>query len=111
MNRTSGKKPSRVVSEGALLLMTLLWGATFVIVKESLHDISSMLFIAARFGIASIILSVIFLLKKRKIIRDAVSPGIFLGVLLFISFKMYCYDFFLGIYYPNFLHASFQKFW
>ena len=86
MNRTSGKKPSRVVSEGALLLMTLLWGATFVIVKESLHDISSMLFIAARFGIASIILSVIFLLKKRKIIRDAVSPGIFLGVLLFISF-------------------------
>ena len=39
-------------SEAILILVTLLWGATFVIVKEALHDISSMAFIAIRFLIA-----------------------------------------------------------
>jgi len=69
-----------------LLLVTLLWGATFVIVKESLSDISSMLFISLRFLIAGIIL----LPFLPKIIRNSnfnsVKAGIILGLLNFFGF-------------------------
>ena len=44
-------------SEAILLFVTILWGGTFVIVKEALNDISSMAFISVRFSIAGIIFS------------------------------------------------------
>jgi drug/metabolite transporter (DMT)-like permease len=58
--------------------MTLLWGATFVIVKESIRDISSTLFVAFRFGIASIILFVVLIFRKKKFAGEAIASGIFL---------------------------------
>ena len=77
---------SRYYGEAALLLMTLIWGGTFVIVKLSLNDISSMLFIASRFGIASAILSLIYIFRKIKLDKKSLLPGILLGITLFISF-------------------------
>lgn len=86
MINTVSNFKSRYLSEGALLSMTLLWGATFVIVKESLNDISSMLFVATRFAIATFILFVILLFRKKRFDKKAFLPGIFLGVLLYIAF-------------------------
>jgi drug/metabolite transporter (DMT)-like permease len=86
MNNSSVPGQSKVKSQSALVFMTLLWGATFVIVKESLNDISSMLFVAARFLIAAAILFVVLIIKKKKFVVDALKPGIFLGVFLFLSF-------------------------
>lgn len=40
----------------ALLLNTLIWGATFVLVKEALADVSTLLFLAVRFALAGAIL-------------------------------------------------------
>lgn len=74
------------LARAALVFMTLLWGATFVIVKESLNDISSMLFITLRFGLASVILVVLMIIYKIKFDKRTLKPGIFLGVLLFIIF-------------------------
>jgi len=71
-------------SELFLILVTILWGATFVIVKEALNDISSMAFIAIRFILAGILL-LPFLVKK-KLSKDAVQAGILLGVFLFLGF-------------------------
>ncbi|MBK8945307.1 MAG: DMT family transporter [Ignavibacteriae bacterium] len=73
-------------SEAILLLITLLWGATFVIVKESLNDISSMAFIALRFLIAGIFL-LPFIIKK-KFTKQNFNAGILLGILLFIGFAV-----------------------
>jgi len=79
-------KKSKYINEAALLLMTLIWGATFVIVKRSLNDTSSMLFVAMRFSLAGIILFFILLYRKQKIVKEAIVPGIILGVVLFLSF-------------------------
>jgi drug/metabolite transporter (DMT)-like permease len=38
----------RFSAEGILFLITLIWGATFVIIKSALQDISPMLFISFR---------------------------------------------------------------
>jgi drug/metabolite transporter (DMT)-like permease len=86
MSNSASPVRSRFKSESALLLMTLLWGATFVIVKESIRDISSMLFVGTRFGIASIILFTALIFRKKKFVREAFAPGIFLGIFLYLSF-------------------------
>jgi len=86
MNNPSGMKKSKYINETALLLMTLIWGATFVIVKQSLNDASTMLFIAMRFSLAGIILFFVLLFRKQKIIKEAIVPGIILGVVLFLGF-------------------------
>jgi drug/metabolite transporter (DMT)-like permease len=71
-------------SEAYLILVTLLWGATFVIVKEALNDISTMAFICIRFTFAGILLAPFML--RRKILRKSLLGGIFLGFLLFSGF-------------------------
>lgn len=73
-------------AEFMLLLITLLWGATFSIVKESLNNASPILFISMRFSLASIVI-VPFVYKHRKIFSaTSIKAGLFLGTLLFFSF-------------------------
>lgn len=86
MNNSSQKTVAKYFGESALLLMTILWGGTFVIVKESLNDISSMLFVAIRFGMAAAVLTLIIIATKNKIDRKSILPGIFLGTFLFFGF-------------------------
>jgi drug/metabolite transporter (DMT)-like permease len=69
-----------------LLFVTLIWGATFVIVKSALKDISPMLFISVRFLVATVILlpfvSKIFRLFNKQVLRE----GILLGLMYFAGF-------------------------
>ncbi len=77
---------SKYLGESALLIVTLFWGATFVIVKESLNDISSMLFIAFRFTIAGLLFAPFLFKKHIKFTLSAVLSGGLLGFLLFGGF-------------------------
>lgn len=77
---------SRFIGEIILISITILWGSTFVIVKQALADISSTLYVAIRFTIAAIILFPIFLMFKKKEEKLFIMPGIILGVLLFLGF-------------------------
>ncbi len=77
---------SKLTGEAALLLVTLLWGATFVIIKEALNDASPLLFVGARFSIAAILFIPIIYKSRKTITKQALLPAMFLGVLLFLSF-------------------------
>ena len=77
----------KYLGEGALILVTLFWSATFVIVKESLNDISSMLFIAFRFTIAGLLFAPFLIKKHIKFTTSAVLSGGLLGLLLFLGFS------------------------
>jgi len=78
----------RYKSEGALLLMTLIWGATFAIIKNALHDASPMVFISLRFTLAALIL----LPFVKKIFKQSnlaeLKGGLILGVIYFIGFAL-----------------------
>jgi drug/metabolite transporter (DMT)-like permease len=50
----------------ALTLVAVVWGATFVMVKQALHEISTMYFLALRFGLASLCMLVPFLPAFQK---------------------------------------------
>ena len=56
---TSGGR-QRLGADAALILIAFIWGATFVVVKRALADISPTLFLAIRFAIAAVLLAIAF---------------------------------------------------
>lgn len=85
-NAALSQKPNKRTAEIALIIAVMFWGATFVIVKESLQDISPMLFIALRFMIAFILLIPFVFKFRAKFTRDGIIGGSILGVILFLGF-------------------------
>lgn len=75
------------LGESALLINTMIWGGTFVIVKNSLSDISPMLFVSIRFAVASLILLPFALKALKKVDRKNLTRGFILGTLLFLGFS------------------------
>ena len=57
MNRSS---TLRLRADLALMAVALIWGSTFVIVKEALEQVSTLLFLALRFALAAGALAVIY---------------------------------------------------
>jgi len=86
MNNSSENFMQKYKGELILLLITLFWSATFVIVKESLANISSMLFVGFRFLIAGLILLPIVIRKKIRWEGVNLKFPIVLGILLFLGF-------------------------
>ena len=77
---------NKFFGEVVMLIVTLLWGATFVIVKESIQDISTMLFIALRFTITAVFLIPIFFKIRKEFNREIFIAGLIIGFLLFAGF-------------------------
>jgi drug/metabolite transporter (DMT)-like permease len=71
----------RQAADLALVGNTIVWGATFVLVKAAIVDIPPMLFLALRFTLATAALAIAFGTRLRK--DGAVMPGVFIGLFLF----------------------------
>ena len=78
------KMPARL----ALLLATLIWGSSFVVLKNTLDSLPIMFILAFRFLVAGVLLSVIFIKKIKKISKAAVFCGGLLGVCLFLAYLL-----------------------
>ncbi|MEJ5369919.1 MAG: DMT family transporter [Bryobacteraceae bacterium] len=78
----------RLRAELALASVAFIWGSTFVIVKSALEDVSTFLFLAIRFSLASLLLA--FWLRARLFRRTPVSwrGGALCGVLLFLGYAL-----------------------
>lgn len=76
----------RTKAELFLLSCTIIWGGTFVVVKGGLNNTSPMLFLALRFCIASALFTLFAFSSIKRIKKDAVMKGAFVGFLLFIGF-------------------------
>jgi len=75
---------TRAKAEILLVLVTLIWGSTFVVVKGALSDASPLPFVAVRFTLAGVLL---FLVMSRGLVdRQALGPGFVLGVFLFAGY-------------------------
>jgi drug/metabolite transporter (DMT)-like permease len=70
-------------AELLLFLNALIWGVTFLTVKNALADASPILFVALRFTLAGIVL---VLLYVRKLDRRTLLPGTLAGFLLFAGY-------------------------
>jgi drug/metabolite transporter (DMT)-like permease len=76
----------KFLGEGALLLTTLLWGVTFVIIKTALTDVSPLLFVSLRFSLAAIVMLPFVIMAIKKAPAPALIAGAILGLLNFAGF-------------------------
>lgn len=67
----------------ALLTCCLLWGVTFVVVKNALADISVFGYLAARFVLGALPMIWIYRKELRKLTREEAWAGIHLGLFMF----------------------------
>lgn len=86
MKNKSSLSSKKWLAEIVLIIITLLWGATFVIIKESIDSVSTLLFVAFRFLLASILFSPIVFINRKYISKKAIRAGFLLGILLFLGF-------------------------
>ena len=69
----------------ALASITLIWGATFVVVKDALSASSTLLFLALRFTLAAAALALVF---RKLPARRYLAGGILAGVCLFTGYLL-----------------------
>jgi drug/metabolite transporter (DMT)-like permease len=74
---------TRLKADLALATCALVWGATFVLVKNALADSSVFGFLAVRFVLASIVLAALFWRALKDANAADVRAGIFLGIIMF----------------------------
>ena len=75
-------------AEAALIVNTLIWGSTFVLVKHALRDVSPILFLALRFSLAAVVLLVLFRGSWRhpRNPRWSLAGGALAGTFLFSGY-------------------------
>lgn len=76
----------KYLGESILVLVTLIWGATFAIIKTALIDVSPMLFISIRFSFALLILLPFVLKIFKNVNKAAIMGGAILGLSYFLGF-------------------------
>jgi drug/metabolite transporter (DMT)-like permease len=78
------ERPASWKVDGSLVAVTLIWGATFVLVKQALADVSTLLFLTLRFSIAAAALALIFRKEFRAPGASAsLLGGVVAGIFLF----------------------------
>lgn len=77
------KKRQQVTADLALLGVSFIWGATFVVVKNALSSIGPFYFLAIRFMLAFLFLLPIYRQSLTNINRPHLSAGCLIGTFLF----------------------------
>jgi drug/metabolite transporter (DMT)-like permease len=79
---------TRRKAEAALVWNTVIWGATFVVVKSALADISPLFFLALRFSLAALILLPLLARKAPGWSWRTAGAGALAGVFLFSGYVL-----------------------
>jgi len=84
-------KNPKFLAQLGMVLTTMIWGVTFVMVKDALNDATPFMFAALRFGL-SFILACIYLNKGIKYIdTKAMIGGLICGICLYVGYAFQNY--------------------
>jgi drug/metabolite transporter (DMT)-like permease len=75
----SGALSRRVRADLALTFCALIWGSTFVVIKNALSDASVFVYIAVRFGLAALVMAIVYWRSLRDLKWAPVWSGIQIG--------------------------------
>lgn len=78
----------KVGAKIALFAATLIWGSSFLIVKNSMDVMQPHMLLAFRFTIGGLLLCLIFYKRLRKLNKDYFIKGGILGTLLFAAYSL-----------------------
>jgi drug/metabolite transporter (DMT)-like permease len=75
-------KNKRILADLGLLLCAFIWGATFVVVKDALADVSVVVYIAVRFALSAVVMGIVFWRSLRALNGKTVWAGVQIGFFL-----------------------------
>ncbi len=68
-----------------LVLITLIWGSNFVVIKNALADISRLSFNALRMSLAAVALAAVFYRELGRFTATSLRSGLLVGAFLFVG--------------------------
>jgi drug/metabolite transporter (DMT)-like permease len=77
---------SRWGAELGLAFTCLVWGSTFVVVRNALADVSTVLFLAIRFTLAALLLAAIHVARGGSLRQPGYRAGLVTGLLLYTGY-------------------------
>ena len=84
-------KQKRFLAQVGMIITTMIWGITFVIVKDALHDAGPYMFSFLRFGLAFLIGSIFAYNKVESITINELRAGLVCGFTLFAGYAFQNY--------------------
>ena len=78
----------------ALLVCTLIWGSSFVILKNTLNDVPVMWVLAIRFSGATLLISAVSVKDLKKLTAPCLRGGAVMGTVLFFGYILQTYGLF-----------------
>ena len=93
----------RLKADFSLLIVSLIWGLTFVTVKNAIADMAPFTFIAIRFAIAFLFMSLFCYKKLLKLDSRGWLSGILVGIFLFSGYSFQT----MGLQYTTASNAGF----
>jgi drug/metabolite transporter (DMT)-like permease len=86
-----------------LLLVALIWGSTFVLVKRSVAHFPVFAFLSLRFALAAVMLLILFSQRLRDVHRAEICAGMAIGLFLFAGYAFQTF----GLRYTSASKAAF----
>jgi drug/metabolite transporter (DMT)-like permease len=71
-----------------LVLITLIWGSTFVLIKEALKDSSPLLLNAVRLALAAVLLGLYYRKHLNTLTRPSLIAGVVVGIFLYLGYTL-----------------------
>jgi drug/metabolite transporter (DMT)-like permease len=78
----------RLKADTTLLLCALIWGGSFLVVKNALSEASVFVFLALRFGLAAAAMAAISVAALRESDPRILKAGILLGAIMFAGYAL-----------------------
>jgi len=79
-------KPTEFLADLSLLFVAIIWGSTFIIVKQSVENTPVFSFLFMRFALAGMLLILINAPKLKAIDKGVFIDGVMLGMALFLAY-------------------------
>ena len=81
----SGRVSRSLKAHILLVLITLIWGSNFVVIKNALADISPLFFNAVRMSLAAVVLMAVFYRELGGLTANSLRSGLLVGFFLFMG--------------------------
>ncbi len=70
-----------------LVLVTMIWGASFVIIKAALADISPLLLNTLRMGAAALVLTLLYWREFSRLTAASLRAGVIVGMCMYLGYE------------------------
>lgn len=80
------EKKKSLIADLSLLLVAMLWGGGFVVIKDALDSITPFYIMSMRFGLSFILMCIVFWKRVKKINKQEIIGGTVIGIFLFLAF-------------------------